>query len=65
VTWEVYGDTIHVRAETKDGYGTAPITGQLIVFNLATERERHRKHNRASVPAADDREWSREKLYEN
>jgi bifunctional DNA-binding transcriptional regulator/antitoxin component of YhaV-PrlF toxin-antitoxin module len=64
VSWEAVGDAIRLRAETVHEHETRSVTDQLILFDLATERQQHRMHNRVAVPAQ-DRGWSREDLYEN
>jgi bifunctional DNA-binding transcriptional regulator/antitoxin component of YhaV-PrlF toxin-antitoxin module len=63
VTWEAVGDAIRLRADAAAQHGSRSVTDQLILFDLATEREQYRARNRAAVPAR-DRGWSREELYE-
>jgi bifunctional DNA-binding transcriptional regulator/antitoxin component of YhaV-PrlF toxin-antitoxin module len=63
VTWEPVGDAIRLRAETASRHDTRSVAEQLILFDLVTERERHRARNRSAAPAR-DRGWSREELYE-
>jgi len=63
VSWEAVGDAIRLRAETGHKREIRSVTDQLILFDLATEREQHRMHARAAAPAQ-DRGWSREDLYE-
>jgi bifunctional DNA-binding transcriptional regulator/antitoxin component of YhaV-PrlF toxin-antitoxin module len=63
VSWEGVGDAIRLRADTHSRHETRSVTDQLILFDLATEREQHRSRNRAAV-AAHDRGWSRAPLYE-
>jgi bifunctional DNA-binding transcriptional regulator/antitoxin component of YhaV-PrlF toxin-antitoxin module len=64
VCWEAVGDAIRLRAETVHKHEARSVTDQLMLFDLATEREQHRMHNRGAVPAQ-DRGWSREDLYES
>ena len=64
VSWEAVGDAIRLRAEADSKHETRSVTDQLILFDLATEREQHRVRNRATV-LAHDRGWSRDDLYEN
>jgi bifunctional DNA-binding transcriptional regulator/antitoxin component of YhaV-PrlF toxin-antitoxin module len=66
VSWEAVGDAIRLRAAAAAAaakHGSRSVTDQLILFDLATEREQYRARNRAAVPAR-DRGWSREELYE-
>ncbi len=63
VAWEALGDAIRLCAEPGSQDETRSVTDQLILFDLATERQQQRTLNRAAVPAS-DRGWSREDLYE-
>jgi len=64
VTLEAVGDAIRLRADTRSQQEGRSITDQLILFDLATEREQHRARNRAAAPAR-ERGWARADLYEN
>ena len=60
---EPAGDIIRIRPKTHARAAGRTITDQLMLFDLATERQRHRDHSR-KLPQATDRGWSRDELYE-
>jgi AbrB family looped-hinge helix DNA binding protein len=61
VDCEPAGEIIRVRA--KRPTPSRSVTDQLVLFDLATERQRHREHLHAPSPAS-ERGWTRDDLYE-
>lgn len=60
---EPAGNTIQVRPKTQNPVTARSTTDQLILFDLATERQRHRERSQVNSPVA-ERGWTRDELYE-
>jgi AbrB family looped-hinge helix DNA binding protein len=63
VDCEAEGDVVRLRSRTRGTRQTLSVTDQLILFDMATERQRHREQSLDATPVA-GRGWSREDLYE-
>ena len=62
---EPAGEVIRVRATTRKGRNARSVTDRLVLFDLATERQRYRDYSRTQKKApSPDRGWTREELYE-
>jgi AbrB family looped-hinge helix DNA binding protein len=60
---EPAGDIIRVRPKAPARAAARPTTEQLAVFDLASERQRHRKRS-VTASSAGERGWTRDQLYE-
>lgn len=60
---EAAGEIIRIRPRTQSGAQKRSITDQLMLFDLATERQQHREHSKVPAPAT-ERGWTRDELYE-
>jgi AbrB family looped-hinge helix DNA binding protein len=61
IDWEAAGDAI--RVVPPRGGGRRDVDFRLALFDKATERQRQRQRRR-QIPAASERGWTREELYE-
>lgn len=61
---EPAGDIVRLRPKKVPRATSRSVTDQLVLFDLATERQRHRERSQDSAPAK-ERGWSRDELYES
>jgi AbrB family looped-hinge helix DNA binding protein len=60
---EPAGEIIRIRPKRVARGSGRSATDQLILFDLATERQRDRQHSKISAPVT-ERGWTRDELYE-
>jgi bifunctional DNA-binding transcriptional regulator/antitoxin component of YhaV-PrlF toxin-antitoxin module len=60
---ETAGEVIRIRARSSARPSVRTTTDQLVLFDLATERQVHRQREKPLAPAT-DRGWARADLYE-
>lgn len=61
---EPAGDIVRIRSKTRTRVQGRTITDQLMLFDLATERQRYREHS-SVLSHPTERGWTRDELYES
>jgi len=60
---EPAGEIVRLRSKERHLARPRSVTEQLVLFDLATERQRHREHL-GGLSHATERGWTRDELYE-